>query len=56
MTRLALIPAALFATPAFAHSSNDLHVHQTDGVTLLLGLSMIGVGAGAAALARARKK
>ncbi|WP_186766422.1 hypothetical protein [Falsiphaeobacter marinintestinus] len=56
MTRLALIPATLTAGPAFAHSAGHAHFHETDGMTLLLGFSLIGIGAGAAALMRVRKK
>lgn len=64
MTRLALIPTALTsgltfsltAGPALAHTQSHVHLHETDGVTLLLGFSLIGLGAGAAALMRVRKK
>lgn len=51
-----IIPAMISAVPAAAHSADHAHLHETDGLTLLLGLSLIGLGAGAAAYVKVRRK
>lgn len=54
MSRLALIPAALLCGPALAHVTDAVHLHETDAVSMVLGLALIGAGIGAAVLVRVR--
>lgn len=59
MTRLttAAAAAALIAgSPALAHTTTAIHVHETDHASLLLGLVLISVGLGAGVLIRHRSK
>ncbi|WP_424985193.1 hypothetical protein [Microbulbifer sp. S227A] len=56
MTPLPLVLLSLLAGPALAHSSPELHVHETDYMSLVLGLSLIVTALGAAVAIRARRK
>lgn len=56
MTRLPLVFAVLFASPALAHSSPTIHAHETDYLSLVLGLTLIVAAIGAVVAIRARNK
>ncbi len=57
MSRLMMIPPVLLtALPAQAHTADHVHLHDSDGLSMILGLSLIALGTGAAAYVKVRRK
>ncbi|MEO9781543.1 MAG: hypothetical protein ABJH07_01505 [Sedimentitalea sp.] len=56
MIRLPLVLLALMSSPALAHPAREIHVHETDHMTLIMGLTLIVSALAAAVAIRNRNK
>lgn len=56
MNRLPLMLITLISSPALAHPVSGIHVHETDYMSLIMGLTLIIGALGAAVALRVRNK
>ncbi len=55
MIRIA-VAAAVLASPALAHQSEAPHLHETDSLSLVMGLVLIAAGLGAGVYVKVRNR
>lgn len=56
MIRYSLVLLSVLAAPAMAHTADHIHAHETDYLSLALGLTLIVAAVGTAIAIKVRNK